>query len=139
MVADNSMDLNLPNLNKSFTESQVNDNVGFDFDNTENHSLEGMVRTGKEEIHEDELASENGEEGVNKSDFVEGENFDNDKIEEVNFIDVHVDQTPTKQKSEGSNCIITLPHPFAQLHAIPMTIFTPMFFLYSFTVDRNNA
>nr|GEZ36374.1 hypothetical protein [Tanacetum cinerariifolium] len=62
---------------------------------------EDMVRTQKKKIDEDELAFDIGEEGVNKSDFVERENFENEKIEEVNFIDVHVDQTPSKQKSEA--------------------------------------
>ncbi|GJS77492.1 hypothetical protein Tco_0727373 [Tanacetum coccineum] len=42
MVTDNLMDFNLSNLNESFTESQVNDNAGIDFDNTENPSLEDM-------------------------------------------------------------------------------------------------
>ncbi|GJV58003.1 hypothetical protein Tco_1459008, partial [Tanacetum coccineum] len=81
MVTDNLMDFNLSNLNESFTEFQVNDNAGIDFDNTKNHSLEDMVRIGKEEIDEDELAYDIGEEGVNKSNFVEGEKFENKKIE----------------------------------------------------------
>nr|GFC03385.1 hypothetical protein [Tanacetum cinerariifolium] len=58
MVVDYSMDLNLPNFNESFTESQVNDNAGFDFDNNENHSLNDMVRTKTQDIHLDELLSE---------------------------------------------------------------------------------
>ncbi|GJX48526.1 putative reverse transcriptase domain-containing protein [Tanacetum coccineum] len=47
MVVDYSMDLNLPNFNESFTESQVNDNAGFDFENIENHSLNDMSRGAK--------------------------------------------------------------------------------------------
>ncbi|GJZ57125.1 phospholipase-like protein [Tanacetum coccineum] len=49
MVSYTLMDSNLPNLNESFTESQVK------FDNPENDSLSDMVKTGEEEIHLDEL------------------------------------------------------------------------------------
>ncbi|GJS76670.1 hypothetical protein Tco_0726551 [Tanacetum coccineum] len=86
MVVDTSMDFNLPDLNESFTESQVNC-AGFDFDNTDNDSLNHMVKTRKEEIHVDELASENGEQGLNMPAFVEGENYEMDKVD-VNCIDV---------------------------------------------------
>nr|GEX06022.1 hypothetical protein [Tanacetum cinerariifolium] len=55
MLAYTSVDLNLPNLNQSFTESQVNDYAEFDFDNPENYSLSIMVKTREEEIHLDGL------------------------------------------------------------------------------------
>ncbi|GKB19728.1 hypothetical protein Tco_0853651 [Tanacetum coccineum] len=89
-------------VHKELESADAKDNAGFDFDNTDNHSLEDM----------------------------------NEKIEEDIFIDVHVDQTPAKQKSEARdfNRIISWPHPFAQFHVIPMTVFTPMMFLYSFTL-----
>ncbi|GKB94098.1 phospholipase-like protein [Tanacetum coccineum] len=53
MLAYTPVDLNLPNLNESFTESQVNEYAEYDFDNPENNSLSDMVKTGKEEIHLD--------------------------------------------------------------------------------------
>ncbi|GJS27139.1 transposase, MuDR, MULE transposase domain protein [Tanacetum coccineum] len=55
MLAYTPVDLNLPNLNQSFTESQVNEYAEFDFDNPENDSLSVMVKTGEEEIHLDGL------------------------------------------------------------------------------------
>nr|GEV37474.1 phospholipase-like protein [Tanacetum cinerariifolium] len=55
MLAYTLVDLNLPNLNESFTESQVNEYAEFDFDNPENDSLSDMVKTGEEEIHLDGL------------------------------------------------------------------------------------
>ncbi|GJZ39252.1 phospholipase-like protein [Tanacetum coccineum] len=55
MLAYTLVDLNLPNLNESFTESQVNEYAGFDFDNADNDSLSDMVKTGEEEIHLDGL------------------------------------------------------------------------------------
>nr|GEV59713.1 hypothetical protein [Tanacetum cinerariifolium] len=55
MLAYTPVDLNLPNLNESFTESQVNEYADFDFDSTENDSLSDMVKTGEEEIHLDGL------------------------------------------------------------------------------------
>ncbi|GJX44800.1 phospholipase-like protein [Tanacetum coccineum] len=55
MLVYTPVDLNLPNLNESFTESQVNEYAGFDFDNTDNDSLSDMVKTGEEEIHLDGL------------------------------------------------------------------------------------
>ncbi|GKB96650.1 hypothetical protein Tco_0982787 [Tanacetum coccineum] len=55
MLAYTLVDLNLPNLNQSFTESQVNEYAEFDFDNPENNSLSVMVKTGEEEIHLDGL------------------------------------------------------------------------------------
>ncbi|GJS22328.1 transposase, MuDR, MULE transposase domain protein [Tanacetum coccineum] len=55
MLAYTPVDLNLPNLNESFTESQVNEYAEFDFDNTDNDSLSDMVKTGPEEIHLDGL------------------------------------------------------------------------------------
>ncbi|GJU36632.1 hypothetical protein Tco_1184986 [Tanacetum coccineum] len=91
MVVDYSMDLNLPNFNESFTESQKNDNAGFDFDNIENHSLNDMVRTGTKDIHLDELLSENGDQLLNTTDVVEGEKYENG---------VHVDQSPVEQKCQ---------------------------------------
>ncbi|GJW70973.1 reverse transcriptase domain-containing protein [Tanacetum coccineum] len=98
MVVDYSMDLNLPNFNELFTESQVNDNAGFDFDNIENHSLNDMVRTGTEDIHLDELLSENGDQVLNTTDVVEGEKYEND---------VHVDQSLVEQKCRGDVKAIT--------------------------------
>ncbi|GKA87441.1 hypothetical protein Tco_0809205 [Tanacetum coccineum] len=53
MLAYTPVDLNLPNLNESFTESQVNEYVEYDFDNLENDSLSDMVKIGEEEIHLD--------------------------------------------------------------------------------------
>ncbi|GJW86263.1 hypothetical protein Tco_0161603 [Tanacetum coccineum] len=53
MLAYTPVDLNLPNLNQSFTESQVNEYAEYDFDNPENDSLSDMVKTGEEEIHLD--------------------------------------------------------------------------------------
>nr|GEZ53968.1 hypothetical protein [Tanacetum cinerariifolium] len=55
ILACTLVDLNLPNLNESFTESQVNEYVEFDFDNPENYSLSDMVKIGEEEIHSDGL------------------------------------------------------------------------------------
>ncbi|GKC69028.1 hypothetical protein Tco_1114911 [Tanacetum coccineum] len=55
MLAYTLVDLNLPNLNESFTKSQVNEYAEFDFDNTNNDSLSDMVKTGPEEIHLDGL------------------------------------------------------------------------------------
>ncbi|GJW35554.1 hypothetical protein Tco_0058474 [Tanacetum coccineum] len=55
MLAYTLVDLNLPNLNQSFTESQVNEYAEFDFDNPENDSLSVMVKTEEEEIHLDGL------------------------------------------------------------------------------------
>ncbi|GJX34246.1 hypothetical protein Tco_0245803 [Tanacetum coccineum] len=55
MLAYTPVNLNLPNLNESFTASQVNEYAEFDFDNPENDSLSDMVKTGEEEIHLDGL------------------------------------------------------------------------------------
>nr|GEW94208.1 hypothetical protein [Tanacetum cinerariifolium] len=55
MVAYTPMDLNFPNLNESFTESQVNQYVDFEFDNPEIDSLSDMIKTREEEIHLDGL------------------------------------------------------------------------------------
>nr|GFC57335.1 hypothetical protein [Tanacetum cinerariifolium] len=91
MVVDYSMALNLPNFNESFTESQVNDNAGFDFDNIENHSLNDMARTRIEDIHLDELLSENEDQLLNTTYVVDGEKCEND---------VHVDQSLVDQKCQ---------------------------------------
>ncbi|GKB36613.1 transposase, MuDR, MULE transposase domain protein, partial [Tanacetum coccineum] len=53
MLSYTPVDLNLPNLNESFTESQVNEYAEYDFDNPENDSLSDMVKNGEEEIHLD--------------------------------------------------------------------------------------
>nr|GEY53714.1 reverse transcriptase domain-containing protein [Tanacetum cinerariifolium] len=92
MVVDYSMALNLPNFNESFTESQVNDNAGFDFDNIENHSLNDMARTRIEDIHLDELLSENEDQLLNTTYVVDGEKCEND---------VHVDQSLVDQKCQA--------------------------------------
>nr|GEW32039.1 hypothetical protein [Tanacetum cinerariifolium] len=67
-----SCDINRPNehMFEEFIENKFecgdgNDNASFDFDNTENHSLNDMVRTETEDIHLDELLSENGDQLLN--------------------------------------------------------------------------
>ncbi|GJS27998.1 putative ribonuclease H-like domain-containing protein [Tanacetum coccineum] len=101
MVANNEMDFSLPNLNESFTESQ--NNVGFDFDNIDNHSLDDMVTTGEEDIDQVELASDIGEQGVTNLDLHIEENCVADKIQE----DIVIDQTPTKEQCEEKALYLT--------------------------------
>nr|GEV66555.1 hypothetical protein [Tanacetum cinerariifolium] len=67
-----SCDINRPNehISEEFVENKLesgdgNDNASFDFDNIENHSLNDMVRTKTEDIHLDELLSENGDQLLN--------------------------------------------------------------------------
>ncbi|GJW85178.1 transposase, MuDR, MULE transposase domain protein [Tanacetum coccineum] len=91
-----SCDINRPNehMSEEFVENELEscdgkDNAGFDFDNIENHSLNDMVRIGTEDIHLDELLSENGDQVLNTTDVVEGEKYEND---------VHVDQSLVEQK-----------------------------------------
>nr|GEW37709.1 hypothetical protein [Tanacetum cinerariifolium] len=55
MLAYTPVDLHLPNLNESFTKSQVSEYAEFDFDNPENDSLSDMVKTGEEDVHLDGL------------------------------------------------------------------------------------
>ncbi|GJU52346.1 phospholipase-like protein [Tanacetum coccineum] len=95
-----SCDINRPNehMSEEFVENELEsgdgkDNVGFDFDNIENHSLNDMVRTGTEDIHLDELLSENGDQLLSTTDVVEGEKYENG---------VHVDQSPVEQKCQAN-------------------------------------
>nr|GFB36618.1 hypothetical protein [Tanacetum cinerariifolium] len=75
-------------------------NVGFEFDNPENVSLEDMVTTVEEDIDQVALESDIGEQGLTSLDLHEEENFVDHKIQEYIFTDVHVDQTPSKEPCE---------------------------------------
>ncbi|GJZ27457.1 hypothetical protein Tco_0571710 [Tanacetum coccineum] len=93
-----SCDINRPNehMSEEFVENELEygdgkDNVGFGFDNIENHSLNDMVRTGTEDIHLDEFLSKNEDQLLNTTNVVEGEKYEND---------VHVDQSLVEQKCQ---------------------------------------
>ncbi|GKE39814.1 hypothetical protein Tco_1463219 [Tanacetum coccineum] len=118
-VEMNTCPKNLFKMNMNLLmESSPKDNAGFDFDNTQNHSLNDMVRTEREDIHLDELVFQNGDQVLNMTDFVQGENYENY---------VHVDQTPVEQQYEvwllvlQLVCLLTKFYPMPAHHYVVLS------------------